>query len=57
MARKRYTPEQVVNLLRQIEVAVANGNKSWQNAVINGDHYMQILKRIFEQFYFNLVPH
>jgi hypothetical protein len=25
MARKRHTPEQVVNLLRQIEVAVANG--------------------------------
>ena len=23
--RKKYTPEQVVNLLRQIEVAVANG--------------------------------
>jgi putative transposase len=27
MARgKKHTPEQVVNLLRQIEVAVANGN-------------------------------
>ena len=25
MARKKYTPEQVVNLLRQIEVAVAHG--------------------------------
>ncbi len=28
MARKRYTPEQVVSLLRQIEVAVANGKKT-----------------------------
>jgi putative transposase len=26
MARKRHTAEQVVNLLRQVEVAVANGN-------------------------------
>jgi putative transposase len=25
MARKRHTPEQVVNLLRQVEVAIANG--------------------------------
>jgi putative transposase len=30
MARKRYTPEQVVNLLRQIEVAVANGKPTDQ---------------------------
>lgn len=30
MARKRYTPEQVVNLLRQIEVAVANGKPTEQ---------------------------
>jgi len=27
---KRYTPEQVVNLLRQIEVAVANGKTTDQ---------------------------
>ena len=25
MARKRHTPEQVVNLLRQVEVGIANG--------------------------------
>jgi transposase-like protein len=30
MARKRYTPEQVVNLLRQIEVAAANGKRTDQ---------------------------
>jgi len=30
MSRKRYTPEQVVNLLRQIEVAVANGKTTDQ---------------------------
>ena len=30
MARKRYTPEQVANLLRQIEVAVANGKPTDQ---------------------------
>ncbi len=30
MARRRYTPEQVVNLLRQIEVAVANGKATEQ---------------------------
>ena len=30
MARKRYTPEQVVNLLRQIEVGVANGKRTDQ---------------------------
>jgi transposase-like protein len=30
MARKRYTPEQVVNLLRQIEVAIANGKPTDQ---------------------------
>ena len=33
MARgKRYQPEQVVNLLRQIEVAVANGKTTAQAA-------------------------
>jgi len=31
MARKRHTPEQVVNLLRQIEVAVANGKTTGQS--------------------------
>jgi len=30
MARKRYTPEQVVNLLRQVEVGIANGNTTAQ---------------------------
>jgi len=25
MAKKRHTPEQVVNLLRQVEVGIANG--------------------------------
>ena len=30
MARKRHTPEQVVNLLRQVEVAVANGKTTGQ---------------------------
>ena len=30
MARRRYTPEQVVNPLRQIEVAVANGKTTDQ---------------------------
>jgi hypothetical protein len=25
MARKRHTPEQVVNLLRQVKVGIANG--------------------------------
>ena len=30
MSRKRYTPEQVANLLRQIEVAVANGKTTDQ---------------------------
>ena len=28
--RKKHTPEQVVNLLRQIEVAVANGKTTSQ---------------------------
>jgi len=40
MARgKRYQPEQVVNLLRQIEVAVANGKttaRDWQTCVGSG---------------------
>jgi hypothetical protein len=27
MARKRHTPEQVVNLLRQVEVGIANGRR------------------------------
>jgi hypothetical protein len=30
MARKRYTPEQVVSLLRQIEVVVTNGKATEQ---------------------------
>ena len=32
MARKRHTAEQVVNLLRQVEVAVANGKTTTQAA-------------------------
>jgi len=32
MARKRHTAEQVVNLLRQVEVAVANGKTTAQAA-------------------------
>ena len=31
MARKRHTAEQVVNLLRQVEVAIANGKTTTQN--------------------------
>ena len=30
MARKRYTAEQVVNLLRQVEVGIANGKTTGQ---------------------------
>jgi len=30
MPMKRYTPEQIVNLLRQIEVAIANGKTTPQ---------------------------
>ncbi len=30
MARKRHTPEQVVNLLRQVEVGIANGKTTVQ---------------------------
>jgi hypothetical protein len=29
MARKRYTPEQVVSVLRQVEVLAANGKQTW----------------------------
>jgi transposase-like protein len=32
MARKKHTPEQVVNLLRQVEVAVATGKTTAQAA-------------------------
>ena len=32
MSRKRYKPEQVVNLLRKIEVEIANGKKAAQAA-------------------------
>ena len=31
MARKRHTAEQVVNLLRQVEVAIANGKTTGQS--------------------------
>ena len=31
MARRRHTPEQVVNLLRQVEVGVANGKTTAQS--------------------------
>jgi putative transposase len=30
MAKKRHTPEQVVNLLRQVEVGIANGKTTVQ---------------------------
>ena len=30
MAKKRYTPEQIVGILRQVEVAVANGKMTPQ---------------------------
>jgi hypothetical protein len=30
MARKRYTPEQIVSVLRQVEVLVANGKATDQ---------------------------
>ena len=30
MAKKRHTPEQVVNLLRQVEVSIANGKTTGQ---------------------------
>jgi putative transposase len=30
MAKKRYTPEQIVGVLRQVEVAVANGKATEQ---------------------------
>jgi len=32
MSRKRYKPEQILNLLRQIEVAIANGKTTPQAA-------------------------
>jgi len=32
MSRKRYKPEQIVNLLRKIEVEIANGKKASQAA-------------------------
>jgi putative transposase len=32
MSRKRYKPEQIVNLLRKIEVEIANGKKAAQAA-------------------------
>ena len=32
MSRKRYKPEQVVNLLRKIEIEIANGKKAAQAA-------------------------
>ena len=31
MGRKRHTPEQVVNLLRQVEVGIANGKTTGQS--------------------------
>lgn len=37
MARRRHTPEQVVNLLRQVEVSVANG-KTTAQAEGSGDY-------------------
>ena len=44
MARgKKHTPEQVVNLLRQIEVAVANGKTTSQGVQGSGDHRADVL--------------
>jgi putative transposase len=42
MAGKRHTAEQVVNLLRQVEVAIANGKTTGQackEALITGQTY------------------
>jgi hypothetical protein len=41
--RKKHTPEQVVNLLRQIEVAVANGKTTSQACKGSGDHGADVL--------------
>ncbi len=38
MSTKRYKPEQVVNLLRQIEVQIANGKKVPQACKEAGNH-------------------
>jgi hypothetical protein len=44
MARgKKYQPEQVVNLLRQIEVAVADGKTTAQACKENGDRRTDLL--------------
>ena len=40
MARgKKYQPEQVVNLLRQIEVAVANGKASKEAGIVEQTYF------------------
>jgi hypothetical protein len=39
MARKRHTAEQVVNLLRQVEVAVANGKTTAQAEITEQTYY------------------
>jgi putative transposase len=36
MSRKRYKPEQIVNLLRKMEVEIANGKKAAQAAPEEG---------------------
>ena len=38
MSIKRYKPEQIVNLLRQIEVEIANGKTTPQAGPRGGDH-------------------
>jgi putative transposase len=43
MSRKKYKPEQIVNLLRKIEVEIANGKKAAQAAREGG---------IYEQTYY-----
>ena len=43
MAKKIYKPGEIVNLLRQVEVAVANGKmppRSWSRRIIGGGRNM-----------------
>ena len=40
---KKHTPEQMVNLLRQIEVAVANGKTTPHGVQGSGDHRADVL--------------
>ena len=43
MARKRHTAEQVVNLLRQVEVGIANGKTTGLGMQGSADHGADIL--------------